>query len=247
MQSSNRYCVDQFKMNEEISPPGLALQLLEGRAGAEAARLILAMPLLRMQSKRGKGEPVLVLPGFMADDHSTFVLRQFLNSIGYKSYPWGLGINRKRMMDLLPQITQQVRDLSEEYAQKVRLVGWSRGGILAREIARDYPELVDRVITIGSPVKGGISISSIGPLVQRETGMSSQQLSNLFRLRQRTAINVPIRAIYSRLDGIVSWKACIDDVNENVEHFEIRGSHIGMGTNVEVFKLLAKLLSDKAS
>jgi len=232
-------------MNEEISPPGLMLQLLESRAGAEAARLMLALPLLRMQAQKGKGEPVLVLPGFMADDNSTFVLRQFLNSIGYKSYPWGLGINRKRMMDFLPPITRHIRTLTEEYTQKVRLVGWSRGGILAREVARDYPELVDRVITIGSPVKGGVSISSIGALVQRETGMSSQQLSQLLRVRQQAAISVPIRAIYSKLDGVVSWKACIDDVNEDVEHFEIRGSHVGMGTNVEVFKLLSKLLSEK--
>jgi len=126
-------------MDEEISPPGLMLQLLEGRAGAEAARLMLAMPLLRMQSQKGHGEPVLVLPGFMADDHSTFVLRQFLNSIGYKSFPWGLGINRKKMMDFLPQISKQTRDLSEEYAQKVRLIGWSRGGILAREVTWVFP------------------------------------------------------------------------------------------------------------
>jgi pimeloyl-ACP methyl ester carboxylesterase len=244
MQSSNFDTVDKPEMNEEISPPGLMLQMLEGRAGAEAARLMLAMPLLRMQSQKGHGEPVLVLPGFMADDHSTFVLRQFLNSIGYKSCPWGLGINRKRMMDFLPKISKQTRDLCEKHLTKVRLIGWSRGGILAREVARDHPELVDRVITIGSPVKGGVNISSIGPLVQRETGMSSQQLSRILSQRQQTEISVPIRAIYSKLDGVVSWKACIDDLSKNVEHFEIRGSHVGMGTNLEVFKLLPKLLAE---
>jgi pimeloyl-ACP methyl ester carboxylesterase len=244
MQSSNMDTIDKSDMNEEISPPGLMLQMLEGRAGAEAARLMLAMPLLRMRSQKGRGEPVLVLPGFMADDHSTFVLRQFLNSIGYKSCPWGLGINRKRMMDFLPKISKQTRDLCEKHLTKVRLIGWSRGGILAREVARDHPELVDRVITIGSPVKGGVNISSIGPLVQRETGMSSQQLSKILSQRQQTEISVPIRAIYSKLDGVVSWKACIDDLSKDVEHFEIRGSHVGMGTNLEVFKLLPKLLAE---
>jgi pimeloyl-ACP methyl ester carboxylesterase len=244
MQSSNLDTVDIPEMNEEISPPGLMLQLLEGRAGAEAARLMLAMPLLRMQSIKGRGEPVLVLPGFMADDHSTFVLRQFLNSIGYKSYPWGLGINRKKMMDFRPKISKQTRDLSEKHLTKVRLIGWSRGGILAREVARDHPELVDRVITIGSPVKGGVNISSIGPLVQRETGMSSQQLSKILSQRQQTEISVPIRAIYSKLDGVVSWKACIDELSKDVEHYEIGGSHVGMGTNLDVFKLLPKLLAE---
>jgi pimeloyl-ACP methyl ester carboxylesterase len=243
MQSSIEHSVGLYiKMNNEITPPGPFLQLLEGRAGVEAGQLMLALPLVRLQATKGSGEPVLVLPGFMADDYSTIILRQYLKSIGYAAYPWGLGLNRKRMLDFLPPLTQQVRDLMDRHGQKVRLVGWSRGGILAREIARDHPELVDRVITIGSPVKGGVSISSIGPLVKRETGLTSHELSQLLKLRQQSKINVPIKAIYSKLDGIVAWKACIDDVNDDVEHFEIRGSHVGMGSNVEVFRLLSKLL-----
>ncbi len=232
-------------MKEEITPPGPVLRMLEGRAGAEAGQLMLAMPLIRLQAKRGKGEPVLVLPGFMADDNSTFILRQFLNSIGYKSYPWGLGVNRRKMLDFLPPIAEQVSQLSAKHQQKVSLVGWSRGGILAREVARDHPALVDRVITIGSPVKGGTKVSSIGTMVQRETGLTSKEMSQLLRLRQLTPIEVPIRAIDSKLDGIVSWKACIDEVSKNVKHFEIRGSHIGMGTNADVYRLLPKLLAEK--
>ncbi len=232
-------------MNEDISPPGLMLQMLEGRAGAEAAQLMLAMPLLRMQAIRGTGEPVMVLPGFMADDHSTYVLRHFLNAIGYKAYPWGLGINRRRMMDLLPQVTQGVQAIANESGQKAKLIGWSRGGILAREVARDYPDLVDRVITIGSPIKGGVSVSSIGSMVQRQTGLTPQQMAQLLRQRQQAPIKVPVRAIYSKLDGVVAWKACIDEDTQDVKHFEIRGSHIGMGTNVDVFKLLPKLLAEK--
>jgi pimeloyl-ACP methyl ester carboxylesterase len=243
MQSSIEHIVGLLTgMNNEITPPGPLLQLLEGRAGAEAGRLMLALPLIRMQAPKGSGEPILVLPGFMADDNSTFILRQYLKSIGYAAYPWGLGLNRKRMLDFLPPLTQQVRELKDRHGQKVRLVGWSRGGILAREIARDHAEIIDRVITIGSPVKGGVSISSIGSLVKRETGLTSHELSELLKLRQQSKIKVPIKAIYSKLDGIVAWKACIDDVNDDVEHFEIRGSHVGMGTSVEVFKLLSKLL-----
>jgi pimeloyl-ACP methyl ester carboxylesterase len=223
------------------------LQMLEGRAGLEAGRLILALPLIRMQAIKGSGQPVLVLPGFMADDHSTFILRQYLKSIGYTSYPWRLGINRKRMLDLLPPIARQVRELAKQHKQKVKMVGWSRGGILAREIARDFPDMVERVITIGSPVKGGVNVSSIGSLVKREIGLSSQDLSRLLELRQETKIQVPIRAIYSKLDGVVAWKACIDDENDDIEHFEIRGSHVGMGSNVEVFRLLSKLLAEGQS
>jgi esterase/lipase len=230
-------------MTDTITPPGLFLQMLEGRAGVEAGQLLLQLPLLRLQAKRGAGQPILVLPGFMTDDASTFILRQFLNSIGYAAHPWQLGVNRRRMLDFLPQIHERIVALHAQYQQPVTLVGWSRGGILARECARDNPESISQVITIGSPVKGGTSASSIGSWVRSETGMTPEAMNGVLRERQKTDITVPIKSIYSRLDGIVAWRACIDDVSPDVEHFEIRGTHMGMGTNVEVFRLLGKLLA----
>ena len=232
-------------MNEHISPPSFVLRLMEGRAGLEATQLLLQLPILRLQAKRGTGEPVLVLPGFMADDTSTIVLRQYLNSIGYKSRGWGLGVNAQRMMDHLPDVLAAVQEMHDEFQQKVRLVGWSRGGILSREIARDYPELIERVVTIGSPVKGGVGASSIGKAVMRETGLTPAEMNQLLHVRQRQPIKVPIRSIYSKLDGIVAWRACIDETSPDVEHFETRGTHIAMGASVEVFRLLPKLLSNE--
>jgi hypothetical protein len=229
-------------MNEHISPPGPLLRLLEGRAGLEAAQLMLQLPILRFQAKRGNGEPVLVLPGFMADDNSTIILRQYLNSIGYVSRGWGLGTNAQRMMDHLPGVLAAVREMHDEYQQKVRLIGWSRGGILSREIARDYPELIERVITIGSPVKGGAGASSIGRMVTRQTGLTPAEMNQVLHVRQRNPITVPIRSIYSKLDGVVAWRACIDETSPDVQHFETRGTHIAMGASVEVFRLLPKLL-----
>ena len=232
-------------MSNELTPPSMLLRMLEGRVGAEAGQLMLQFPLLRLQARRGEGEPIIVLPGFMADDSSTIVLRQYLNSIGYKAIAWGLGVNTRPMLSLLPELQTLVDRTVEAHGQKVRLVGWSRGGILSRELARDTPEKVDRVITIGSPVKGGVGISSIGALVQQTTGLSSAQMSDLLRQRQQNKIEVPIRAIYSKLDGVVNWQACLDDMNDDVEHFEIMGSHVGMGTNADVFRLLPKLLREK--
>ena len=231
-------------MNDHIAPPGMLLRMLEGRAAIEASQLMLQFPLLRLQAKKGRGEPVIVLPGFMADDSSTAVLRYFLNSIGYKSVGWGLGVNRKPMLSLLPQLQSLLDEMVAKHGQKVRLVGWSRGGILSRELARDTPEKVARVITIGSPVKGGTGASSIGPMVQRTTGLSSAAMSALLRDRQQADIKVPVRAIYSKLDGVVNWQACIDHRSPDVEHHEILGSHVGMGTNVDVFRLLPRLLKD---
>lgn len=233
-------------MTEKMTAPGMLLRMLEGRVGLEASQLMLQLPVLRLQAKKGQGEPVIVLPGFMADDSSTLVLRGYLNSIGYKAVGWGLGVNRKPMLSLLPQLQVLLDQMFEKHGQKVRLVGWSRGGILSRELARDTPEKVARVITIGSPVKGGVGASSIGALVQQTTGLSSAAMSALLRDRQKVDIKVPIRSIFSKLDGIVSWHACIDDMNPDVEHFEITGSHAGMGFNVDVFRLLPKLLRDEA-
>lgn len=231
-------------MSDQLSAPGMMLRMLEGRVGIEASQLMLQYPLLRLQAKRGQGEPVIVLPGFMADDSSTIVLRHYLNSIGYKAIGWGLGTNRLPMLSLLPRLQTLVDQVVDQHGQKVRLVGWSRGGILSRELARDTPEKVARVITIGSPVKGGVGASSIGAVVKQTTGMSSAAMSALLRDRQQAQIRVPIRAIFSKLDGVVNWQACIDDLNPDVEHHEILGSHVGMGTNVDVFRLLPKLLRE---
>lgn len=225
-----------------LRAPGLGLRLLEGRFGAEAANLMLQLPLLRLQTRRGHGQPIMVLPGFLADDASTFVLRQYLNDIGYRAYPWLQGQNRGRLLDYLSVLGERVAALQAEHDQPVTLVGWSRGGIMAREIARDYPERVRQVVTIGSPVRGGPNASSIGNLVRRETGMTPQAMLSMLDQRQQRPITVPIKSIYSKLDGVVAWRACIDDVSPDVEHFVIQGSHIGMGMNVDVYRLLHKLL-----
>jgi len=243
MQCSSPFFRQAICVNE-IKPPHPMLGLLEGRVVAETGRLLLTLPLLRLHAPRGQGEPVMVLPGFMADDRSTTLLRDFLKAIGYSVYPWKLGINRKPMMALLPALHKIVADLAAETGQKVRLVGWSRGGMLAREIARDHPNLVEKVITIGSPVKGGTTASSIGKLVQQTTGMTPTQMASIFEQRRRTPINVPVRAIYSKTDGVVAWKACIDEDTADIEHYEVAGSHVGLGSNVEVFQLVPKLLKE---
>ena len=219
--------------------------MLESRVVAETGYLLLTLPQLRLQAKRGKGEPVMVLPGFMADDRSTSLLRGFLKNIGYHTYPWQLGVNRRPMLEILPVLREMMEKITTGSNQKIRLIGWSRGGILSRELARDCPDLVEKVITIGSPVKGGIAASSIGKWVQRETGLSPpRQMATIIQQRDRSPISVPVRAIYSKTDGVVAWQACIDDVTEDVKHYEVVSSHMGMGSNVEVFRLIPRLLSE---
>lgn len=239
--------MEKLMSDAPIAPPGIALQWLEARVGAEAMALLARLPLLQLSAPRGHGEPVLVLPGFMADDRSTFLLRRFLARIGYRVEGWGRGRNDGRMLDHAPGTLAHVERMHRSTGQPVNLVGWSRGGTLAREVARELGdrqrELVRQVITLGSPVRGGPAASSIGRLAVRQTGMSLEQMNALVEERARTPITVPITAIYSRTDGVVAWRASIDERSPDVEHVEVRGSHVGLGCNAEVFREVARRLA----
>jgi pimeloyl-ACP methyl ester carboxylesterase len=231
-------------VTEPISPPREILQLLEARAPLELSALLLQLPLLRLSVPRGDGAPVIVLPGFLADDASTWLLRRFLSAIGWDARPWGLGANTGPGAPLVAAVIEQVRTLAAGRTRHVNLVGWSRGGIIAREVARANDALVRQVITLGTPVRGGPGASSIGRLVASSLGVNAQNLRNLQDQRERTPIRVPITALYSRSDGVVAWRASIDEQNPDVEHVEVRGSHIGLGVNADVYRIVAQRLHD---
>ncbi|MGE0622710.1 MAG: esterase/lipase family protein [Pseudomonadales bacterium] len=227
---------------DDIAPPPRWHTLLEGRVGTEVAALMLQLPMLRMTLPRGSG-PVMVLPGFMADDASTWLLRRFLESLGYSVRPWDLGLNRGPMMAYLPELIERLGAWKRELQAKPSLVGWSRGGTLSREIARDRPDLIRSVVTLGSPVRGGVGATSIGRIVASQTGLSPAQINLILRARQQTPITTPITALYSKTDGVVSWQACVDDVNPNVTHQEVPGSHVGLGMNAVVYRHVARALA----
>lgn len=227
---------------ESIAPPPLLYQFLEARAGVEFAALMLMLPMLRMSAPRGNDRPVIVLPGFMADDNSTWLLRRFLEDIGYAVTGWEMGRNTGPGQPLIEQLIHRAETLRRGHDQKVNLVGWSRGGMIAREIARARPDLVRHVITLGSPVRGGPSSTSIGRLLQTSTGLSEAEMLALMRRRERTPIRTPITALYSKTDGVVAWRAAIDELSPDVEHIEVQSSHVGFGVNAQVFRIVAQRL-----
>ncbi len=228
--------------NDEITPPPGWHSLLEGRVGAEASALMLQLPMLRMTVPRGTG-PVMVLPGFMTDDSSTWLLRRFLSSLGYSVAAWEMGLNRGPMMGYLPGLIERLDAWRAKTGEQPSLVGWSRGGTLSREIARERPDLVRTVVTMGSPVRGGVGGTSIGRLVTAQTGLTSEQISSLLRQRQRKPITTPVTALYSKTDGVVAWQACVDDLNPNVTHHVVQGSHMGLGFNATVYRLIGRALA----
>jgi len=229
-------------MTDSIAPPPGFHLLLEGRLAAEAWRLMLQLPLLRGAVPHGSGD-VMVLPGFMADDTMTWLLRRFLGSIGYRVSGWGQGINRGPMLSYLPRLTEWLVRARDRGGAAPSLVGWSRGGVIARELARDRPDLVRSVVTLGSPVRGGVHGTHVGAWVTRATGLTAEQISRMQSERERRPIGVPVTALYSRTDGVVSWQACRDESTPGVVHVEVDSSHMGLVVHAEVYREVAAALA----
>ena len=224
----------------QLRPPPTARIAWETLSGLELARLLVAAPSLRAAPR--SQAPVLVLPGFRADDLSTFPLREFLRRLGHEVRGWDLGVNRGDVPALMPRVAAGVAAFADRRGEPVHLVGQSLGGVLARETARDLPEVVAQVITLGTPVLGGPSYTRVA------SAYPEQRLARIRRgieERNRIPIRVPVTAVYSKRDGIVAWEACIDTDNPKVEHVEVKSPHLGMGLDPTVWKLLAERLAGR--
>lgn len=194
---------------------------------------------------RGNGEPVMVLPGLTTSDEVTFLLRKFLIEKGYKVYGWGLGINVGFKPRYEEKLLRKARYLYLKYNKKVRLVGWSMGGIYAREMAKMAPDVIGQVITMGSPFSGGkhqkTNVSTIYRLIN---GEKINQTNDRRALELHLPPPVPTTAIYSKTDGVVQWKYCLEYANDDhLENVEVKGSHLGMGFNSMIYAILADRLS----
>lgn len=227
-------------MNPIQTPP---LKRLAGEMASitELARLLFHYPGLQRQP-RGNGETVLVLPGFGASDASTALLRRYLKRLGYQPLGWGLGRNKGQLGQLVPAVGRIVQQEALRQQTPIHLVGWSLGGYIAREVARDQPGDVAQVITFGSPVVGGPKYTVFAPLYERR-GQNLDAIERRMAERNENLIRVPLTVIYSRRDGIVSWRACIDEVHSHAQHFEVDARHIGMGFSPEVFRRVAQSLA----
>lgn len=215
--------------------------LREGLGLLELPRLFLRFPELA-RLPRGSGQPVMVLPGFAAGDASTLVLQAYLRFLGYRVRGWRMGLNTGRLRTTLPRVLRRVTSMADAAGEPVRLVGWSLGGVLARETARERPELVRRVITLGSPIVGGPRYTAMGR-VYRQQGLDLDAIDAAIEAREATPIRVPITAIWSRADGIVDWQACIDRRSPDVENVEVGATHIGLGFAADVYRVIAERLA----
>ena len=222
-----------------LTPPSRWQALGELRAPREAVRLAIKTPSL-VRSPRGDGAPVVVVPGFGATDASMGALRSFLRRMGHDSRPAGLGRIDDDVDGQRIRLGETVEDLHRGTNRLVDLVGWSLGGVLAREAARDLPDAVRRVVTFGTPVEGGPSYTS---LAHRYSEDDLQAVRDMIAERNRVPLRTPVTAIWSRRDGVVSPRSCIDDLTPGVEHVQVSSTHLGMGFDPDVWSVIADRLA----
>jgi pimeloyl-ACP methyl ester carboxylesterase len=191
--------------------------------------------------------PVAVFPGFGAGDLSTVALRFHLRRAGYVVHRWRLGLNDGKVPALVPKVVARTQALHDRYEAPVALVGWSLGGVLAREVARERPDLVRTVVTLGSPVVGGPKYTSTAWFYEKVLKQDLDTIERNVEERNRIPIRTPLTAIYSKRDKVVQWEACIDHHNAHCRHVEVDASHLSLGFDPRVLRLVSRAISDPAT
>jgi len=196
----------------------------------------------------GDGHPVLVIPGFGTGDSTTQPLRWALKRHGYTALPWGLGSNFGPTRKIARELRLLLSEIHREHGRNVTLIGWSLGGLLARTLAREYPDIVRQVITLGSPYRmmdNDEALSFPGSIAQLVFNRLREGHDHSFEIlrvpeQDRVPLIVPATSIYSRTDNIADWRRCIDATgpdapNPRAENIEVRTSHLGLASNITVF------------
>ena len=231
----------------QFKAPNLFQILLESRAPLELASLGLHFNRLR-NAPKGDGRPVLLVPGYMTDDRSMRPLGLFLEHLNYKVYYSELGRNLGDVDIDMVRLGSRIEGISQSLCgQTVTVLGWSLGGVLAREVARLYPNLVREVITLGTPIVGGPKFTSVGKLYAKSKGIDMVEFELDVHQRNLIGFQQAVTSIYSKSDGIVGWQASIDIYNDHAENIEVESSHLGLGVNPKVWHVIAKILNQNTT
>jgi pimeloyl-ACP methyl ester carboxylesterase len=224
----------------DIQAPTAWQVALEARAPWELFALMATMPWWS-QLPRGDGHPVVVYPGLGAADYSTFPMRRVLQALGYPTYAWEQGLNLGPRGGVLSGCREQLREVYKRHGQAASLVGWSLGGLYARELAKDEPDCVRGVITLGTPFTGPARATHAWRLYEVVSGQSTHDPALRKRLAQPPPC--PTTSIYSRSDGVVAWRCSLNPEGPLTENIEVQASHIGMGLNPVALYAVADRLS----
>lgn len=253
-----------FLLPDGFGRPRVHAVLGEGRVVAEAGRY--AWDALSQRGERRHtpysrrapmrwDEPVLLVPGFMAGDATLGLMRRALQQQGMRTYRSHIRSNVGCTVDVAAQMEMRLESIAERRGSKVRIVGHSLGGMLARGVAARRPDLVSGLVTLGSPMLApGAHHVSLGASVAMLVRLSRAGFGGLMSYdcvagacarrsfddgRLPLAASVDFTALYSRRDGIVDWRACIDP---DATAVEVSASHIGMAVDPRVIALVTSAL-----
>ncbi len=220
--------------------PGWHRLALEMRAPLEFAASLAVAPWLA-NAPRGDGHPVLVYPGFLATNFSTRPMRRLLAWLGHDVHGWNQGRNLRPSPDVIGQSLEHIGDLHAHSGRRVSLVGWSLGGLYARELAKRAPDAVRAVVTLGSPFSGPLHATRASRLFDRVN--RGRPLEPLSHESMGVAPPVPTTSIYSRSDAIVAWQLSIEAQGPMSESICVPASHLGLGVNPWALYALADRLA----
>jgi pimeloyl-ACP methyl ester carboxylesterase len=230
--------------HDDLKAPGLLRLMLEGRAPWEYGALLAALPWLR-RLPPGDGHPVIVYPGLGAHDLTTAPLRRFLQGLGYSAYPWKQGFNFGPRRGVLEAVREHLHRIVERHDAKASLLGWSLGGLYAREMAKEHPDLVRCVVTLGAPFAGHPRATNAWRFYQLVSGQDIHDPELIDQLRAPPPL--PTTSIFSKTDGVVAWQCSLNDATALAENIEVHASHIGMGMNpLALYAIADRLRQDPA-
>src|ERR1700738_1977043 len=230
------------KPTGRLRPPGLGLLMAEARGIFEFNASLLLSPVL-MLAPRGDGHPVLTLPGFLASDLSMAPMRRYLRELGYDSQAWRMGRNVGGVSRMRAVASARLAEIHNAPGRKVSIVGWSLGGVYARDLALQAPDMVRCVVTLGSPFANDVRATNATRLYEALSGEAVEANSEL---QEAIAgdLPVPTTSIYSRTDGIVNWRTCVLRPSDTAENIEVHlASHTGMGVNTAALWAVADRLA----
>lgn len=236
-------------MQEQIpraAPPSKLATFLELRAPLDWASLLFRAPQLASAPK-GDGRPVMLIPGYGTDETSMRPLGRYLEYLGYDVYDWAQGRNRGDVENDIRRVGKRVRKIHDARGgEPVTLIGWSLGGVSAREAARLFEPYVREVITLGTPIIGGPKYTSVANYYAESAQIDLDAFEKEVHQRNSVGIKQPVTSIYSKSDGVVGWQASIDTYNKQAKNIRVNSSHFGLGANGKVWYLIANLLANEA-
>jgi triacylglycerol lipase len=233
--------------------PSLVEALGEFRAPLEATMLWLqAFTYPWPHAEVGKCKVVMLIPGFMAGDMTLVPLANFLRFLGHRPVMSGIWSNSSCPREVLGLLTRRLKRVEERHGSPIVIIGQSLGGVYARELAHRFPAQIERVITLGSPIKAprehaNVAVQAVASSVARMRGRAEGCLSENctcgLTISEGAPKDVATTVVYSRTDGVVHWQACVDrSASPLVENLEVMGSHVGMGINAQVYRIIAERL-----